>query len=44
MSETITLDQIYGCNFRRLPVAVQDMEGTTPFPINEIDEDLDSDQ
>ncbi|CAD8078070.1 unnamed protein product [Paramecium sonneborni] len=43
-SDTITLDQIYGCNFKRVPLLYGEMEGTNPFPINETDEDLDSDK
>ncbi|CAD8154186.1 unnamed protein product [Paramecium octaurelia] len=42
--QTKTLDQIYGCNFKRVPYLYGEMEGTTPFPINEADEDLDSDK
>ncbi|CAD8110946.1 unnamed protein product [Paramecium primaurelia] len=35
----ITLDQIYGVNFKRVPILYNEMEGTNPLPINEIDED-----
>ncbi|CAK78208.1 unnamed protein product (macronuclear) [Paramecium tetraurelia] len=43
-SDRITLDQIYGCNFKRVPLLYGEMEGTNPFQINETDEDLDSDK
>ncbi|CAD8155952.1 unnamed protein product [Paramecium pentaurelia] len=42
--ERISLDQIYGCNFKRVPLLYEEMEGTNPFQINEADEDLDSDK
>ncbi|CAD8184313.1 unnamed protein product [Paramecium octaurelia] len=38
-SMPITLDQIYGVNFKRVPILYGEMEGTNPLPINETDED-----
>lgn len=35
----ITLDLIYGVNFKRVPILYGEMEGTNPLIINEIDED-----
>ncbi|CAD8188593.1 unnamed protein product (macronuclear) [Paramecium tetraurelia] len=35
----LTLDQIYGVNFKRVPIFLAEMEGTNPLPINETDED-----
>ncbi|CAD8096903.1 unnamed protein product [Paramecium primaurelia] len=40
----LTLDQIYGVNFKRIPILLGEMEGTNPLPINETDEDLYSEQ